>query len=111
MSRPTLYRVSFINHGKLLELYAGRVASSDLYGFIELSDLVFDSGDSVVVDPTEERLRDEFGQTEVLHLPMHAVMRVEVVRRRQPSRIRDAATGDKVTMFPLPARPPASRDD
>jgi hypothetical protein len=32
-----------------------------LWGFTEVSELVFDVHDGVVIDPTEERLRDEFG--------------------------------------------------
>jgi hypothetical protein len=106
MNTRVLYKVTFLNAGKVYELYARRVSASALWGFTEVADLVFDVGDGVVVDPTEERLRDEFGETRVLHLPMHAVVRVEEVERRGASSIRDAATGDRVvTPFPLPAKP------
>jgi hypothetical protein len=57
------------------------------------------------LDPTEERLREEFAETRVLHLPMQSVLRVEEVERRGNPSIRDAASGEKVvTPFPLPAR-------
>lgn len=106
MNTRVLYKVTFLNAGKVYELYARRVGASSLWGFTEVADLVFDVGDGVVVDPTEERLRDEFADTRVLHLPMHAVVRVEEVERRGTSSIRDAATGDRVvTPFPLPAKP------
>ena len=76
------------------------------YGVPLDSDLVFDVHEGVVVDPTEERLRDEFGQTRVLHLPMQSIVRIEEVERKGTSAIRDAATGEKVvTPFPLPAKP------
>ncbi|MFT4198220.1 MAG: DUF1820 family protein [Pseudoxanthomonas sp.] len=103
-----LYKVTFLNHGKVYELYARRVsASAALWGFTEVAELVFDLHEGVVVDPTEERLREEFGDTRVLHLPMHSVVRVEEVERKGASAIRDAASGEKVvTPFPLPARPP-----
>jgi hypothetical protein len=59
-----------------------------------------------VVDPTEERLRDEFAQTRVLHLPMQSIVRIEEVEAKGPTAIRDAATGEKVvTPFPMPAKP------
>ena len=106
MTTRVLYKVTFLNAGKVYELYARRVVASALWGFTEVSDLVFDVGEGVVVDPTEERLRDEFAATRVLHLPVHSVVRVEEVDRKNTSTIRDAATGDRVvTPFPLPAKP------
>lgn len=106
MNTRVLYKITFLNGGKVYELYARRVGASSLWGFTEVSDLVFDVGEGVVVDPTEERLRDEFADTRVLHLPMHSVVRVEEVDRRSAPTIRDAATGDRVvTPFPLPAKP------
>ena len=106
MAKP-LYKVTFLNHGKVYELYARHVASSGLWGFTEVGELVFDVHDGVLVDPTEERLRDEFGNTRTLHLPMQSIVRIEEVEKKGQSAIRDAATGETVvTPFPLPARPP-----
>jgi hypothetical protein len=104
-SRP-LYKITFLNAGKIYELYARHVASSGLWGFTEVGELVWDSGDSVVIDPTEERLRDEFGNTRRLHLPMQSVIRVEEVERKGQLAIRDSTTGDRiVTPFPMPGKP------
>lgn len=101
-----LYKITFLNHGHVYELYARHVASSSLWGFTEVGELVFDVRDGVLVDPAEERLRDEFGDTRVLHLPMQSVIRVEEVARKGKSAIRDAASGETVvTPFPLPAKP------
>ena len=102
----TLYKVTFLNAGRIYELYAQRVGSSALWGFTEVADLVFDVHAGVVVDPTEERLRDEFGNTRVLHLPMQSIVRIEEVEKKGQSAIRDAATGEAVvTPFPMPAKP------
>jgi hypothetical protein len=102
----TLYKVTFLSAGKVYELYARQVAASSLWGFTEVGELVFEVHDGVVIDPTEERLRDEFGNTRVLHLPMQSIVRIEEVERKGQSAIRDAATGEKVvTPFPLPAKP------
>jgi len=106
MNQRILYKVTFLNAGKVYEIYARRVAASSLWGFTEVSDLVFDAKEGVVVDPTEERLRDEFADTRVLHLPMQSVIRVEEVDRKGSLSIRDAGTGEKVvTPFPFPPRP------
>lgn len=101
-----LFKVTFLNHGRVYELFARHVSASSLWGFTEVGELVFDINDGVVIDPTEERLRDEFGNTRVLHLPMQSIVRVEEVEKKGQSAIRDAATGESVvTMFPLPAKP------
>lgn len=101
-----LYKVTFLHLGKCYELYARRVASSPLWGFTEVGDLVFEpAGSGLLVDPSEERLREEFADTRVLHLPMQAVVRVEEVERKGALTIRDAGDGQKITPFPLPGRP------
>ncbi|AXK73003.1 DUF1820 family protein [Lysobacter sp. TY2-98] len=105
MSKP-LYKVTFLSAGKVYELYARHVASGAIWGFTEVGELVFDVNEGVVVDPTEERLRDEFGNTRVLHLPMHSIVRIEEVERKSQASIRDAATGERVvTPFPMPGKP------
>ena len=103
---PPLYKVTFLQLGQMYTLYARQVGASDLWGFVRIAELVFDVHDGLVVDPTEERLRDEFGDTRVLHLPMQSIVRVEEVEKKGQSAIRDAATGEAVvTPFPLPAKP------
>jgi len=108
MPPPKLYKVTFLSQGKSIELYARHVASSALWGFTEVGDLVFDPpGDGLVVDPTEERLREEFKDTTMVHLPMQAILRVEEVVKRSAIAIRDAASGDKI--MPFPVAPPRAK--
>ena len=102
MAKGKLYRVAFLNQGKVYELFCGGVCTSGLLGFIEVSGLMFAEKDSLVVDPTEEKMRDEFDGVEVLHLPMHSVLRVEEVRKKGQAIIRDRESGEKVTPFPIP---------
>lgn len=103
MSRK-LYKVVFLNHGKVYELYAKRVSSSDLWGFTCVSDLEFAPRDGMLVDPTEEKLREEFARTRSLHLPMQSIVRIEEVDERGTAAIRDGASGDKIIPMPLPHR-------
>jgi hypothetical protein len=105
MRTRKLYKVTFLHLGKSYELHARHVATSALWGFTEVGELEFDPpGEGLVVDPTEERLRDEFKDTRVLHLPMQAVVRIEEVERKGALSIRDAADGQKVMPFPLPPK-------
>jgi hypothetical protein len=100
-TKEKMFRIAFLNHGKVYELFCTGVCSSGLMGFIEVSGLVFGEKSSLVVDPTEERMRDEFDGVEVLHLPMHSVLRVEQVKKKGQVVIRDRESGEKVTPFPL----------
>lgn len=99
--KEKLFRIAFLNHGKVYELYCSGVCSSGLLGFVEVSGLMFGEKNSLVVDPTEERMRDEFDGVELLHLPMHSVLRVEQVKKKGQAVIRDRENGEKVTPFPL----------
>jgi hypothetical protein len=96
-----MFRIAFLNHGKVYELFCTGVCSSNLLGFVEVSGLVFDEKNSIVIDPTEEKMRDEFDGVEVLHLPMHSVLRVEQVKKKGQVVIRDRESGEKVTPFPM----------
>jgi len=110
MAKP-LYKIVFLNHGKVYELYARRVAASDIWGFTQVGELVFDVHDGLVVDPTEERLREEFGDTRALHLPMQSIVRIEEVEKKGVSAIRDAESGERVVtpFLPKPGTLPKPR--
>jgi len=104
MAKPDkekLFRIAFLNHGKVYELFCTGVCTSNLFGFVEASGLQFGENDVLVIDPTEEKMRDEFDGVEVLHLPMHSVLRVEQVRKKGQAVIRDRESGEKVTPFPI----------
>ena len=101
MAEKRLYKIIFLNQGKVYELFSQSVSSSGLWGFIEVSGLVFDAGEGLVVDPTEERMRQEFAGARVLHLPIQTVLRVEEVEKRGQCLIRDRESGEKVTPFPI----------
>ena len=100
-SKNTFFRVAFLNNGKVYELFCTGVNTSHLLGFVEFTGLQFEKKDSLVVDPTEEKMRDEFEGVEVLHLPMHSVLRVEQVLKKGQAVIRDRKSGEKIMPFPI----------
>ena len=100
-NKEKMFRIAFLNHGKVYELFCTGVCTSGLFGFVEVSGFIFGEKSSLVVDPTEEKMRDEFDGVEVLHLPMHSVLRVEQVKKKGQAVIRDRESGEKVTPFPL----------
>jgi len=108
MKPATHYKVIFLNQGKVYEIFADSVGNCDLYGFIEVSGLAFsqnqEAASSLVIDPTEERLRDEFAGANALYLPMHSVLRIDRVEKRGQCKIRDREPGEKVTPLPVTRR-------
>lgn len=103
MSKKRLYRISFIQYGKVYEIYAQHVGQSDLYGFVEIEDIKFGENTSVVVDPSEEKLKDEFAGVQRFFIPMHAVLRIDEVNKPGTAKISEMGESgsSKVTPFPI----------
>lgn len=100
-----LYRIQFMNNGKNYQLYVREIVQSNLFGFLEIADFVFDTQSAVLVDPSEEKLKNEFSGVERSYIPIQAVIRIDAVTERGSVRISDL--GDNVTVFPyLPGKKP-----
>ncbi|HAO32126.1 MAG TPA: DUF1820 family protein [Candidatus Competibacter sp.] len=102
----SIYRVLFINQGKLYELYARSIYQGELYGFIEVEELLFGERSSVLVNPAEERLQSEFSGVRRTFIPLHYILRIDEVEREGVSKIRPVEGGDNITPFPQPVLPP-----
>ncbi len=98
MTKERLYRVKFLSENKVYEVYARDVFQGDLYGFVILDELVFDTNTTVVVDPSEEKLKTEFSGVKQTIIPMHSIIRIDEVEKRGTAKITDA-TGN-VASFP-----------
>ncbi|MCK6372221.1 MAG: DUF1820 family protein, partial [Gammaproteobacteria bacterium] len=94
MSARRLYKISFMNQGKVYEIYARSVAQGSLFGFIEVEKLVFGERSSVVVDPSEERIKAEFQGVRRTYLPMHSILRIDEVDKEGVSKISKAEGGN-----------------
>lgn len=95
-----IFRITFHNQGKIYQLHAEQVSQGELYGFIEISGLLFDEHTSVVIDPAEERLKNEFAGTSRILVPVHAVVRIDEVEKRGQNMIFDVESTGNVTPFP-----------
>lgn len=111
MSTESIFRVSFLQQGELYEVYARQVTQSGLLGFVEVEEVLFGERSQVVLDPSEERLKKEFEGVERFFVPIHSVLRIDMVDRQGTPRIRDAEKGDgKVSAFPMPIFTPGGPD-
>lgn len=102
-----IYRVIFNQGNKVYEIYARNLYQSDMYGFIEIEDLVFDERSQMIVDPAEERLKNEFNGVGRSFIPMHSVVRIDEVEKEGSCKISDG-DGNNVAVFPFSKKPETS---
>jgi len=83
----TVFKVIFVNQGKVYEVYAKEIAQSGMFGFIEVEGFVFGEKSAVVIDPSEERLKDEFSEVKRTYIPMHSIVRIDEVKKEGTAKI------------------------
>jgi hypothetical protein len=102
-----VFKVLFFNQGKVYEIYARSVSQGELFGFLAVEEMVFGERSTVVVDPSEERIRSEFAGVRRSYIPLHAVLRVDEVEKQGVSKI-SSAEGGNVAQFPVPVYTPGN---
>src|SRR5437763_14952386 len=60
MATSHIFRIMFVNQGKVYEVYARKVTPGELFGSTAVEELLFGERSSVVLDPAEERIQGEF---------------------------------------------------
>jgi hypothetical protein len=108
MASNHIYKIIFVNQGKVYEIYARKVSHGTLFGFVEVEELVFGTRSSVVLDPGEERIKSEFEGVKRSFLPLQAVLRIDEVRKQGVSKVSELDAGANVTPFPGALMPPSS---
>ena len=76
-----IYRVIFLNQGQIYEIYVGEIFQSDLYGFLEVEEFLFGERAQVVVDPSEEKLKNQFAGVHRSFIPVNAIIRIDEVEK------------------------------
>jgi hypothetical protein len=109
MASNHIFKILFVNQGKVYEVYARKISHGALFGFVEIEELVFGERSSVVVDPSEERVKSEFAGVSRSYLPLQSIIRIDEVRKQGVSKI-VALEGTNVAQFPMPLLPPSATD-
>lgn len=106
MSKKTLFRISFANQEEIYEIYVCSVKESEIFGFLEVEELVFGEQSALVVDPSEEKLKMEFSGVKRVFIPMHSVIRIDEVTKQGTSKVRDnLGHFNTVRQFPGSGKP------
>ena len=112
MKDSKIYRISFYNQGSIYELHARVVHQSAMFAFVEIEGIIFGERSSVVVDPSEEKLKSEFAGVTRTYIPLQAVIRIDEVEREGANKI--IATDEKpgkITPFPISTPPTRNQPD
>lgn len=104
-TEKSLYRVVFINQDQVYELYVRHVFQSEMWGFLQLEDFVFGSRSELLVDPSEEKLRQQFDGVTRTFVPMQAIIRIDEVKKEGPAKMTDA----KGVVARFPVMPPKQK--
>lgn len=94
-----VFKIVFINDDKLYEIYAKEVLQSNLFGFIEVEQIIFGEQSTVLVDPSEEKLKLEFGNVTRSYIPVHNIIRIDEVPKQGTAKIHNSK-GSNVAQFP-----------
>jgi hypothetical protein len=97
-----IFKIVFLNQGKVYEIFARTVRQGELYGFVEVEDLIFQDSSSLVVDPSAERLKEEFAGVHCTRIPIHTVIRIDEVEKDEhgPGKITEIDGASNITPFP-----------
>ena len=105
MTAKRIYKIVFVSQGQVYEIYARNVGHGSLFGFVEVENLVFGERSTVVVDPSEEKIKTEFAGVTRTYLPMHSIIRIDEVEKQGLSKI-SKLEGGNVAQFPVPMYTP-----
>ena len=98
MSSEPIYRITFFNQGQVYEIYARHVFQSDLWGFLEVEEFIFGERSQMIVDPAEEKLKNEFKGVQRSYIPVSCIMRIDEVDKRGIAKI---TSSDSSKVMPI----------
>jgi len=102
-----VYKIIFTNQGQVYELYARHVSQGDLFGFIEVEQLLFGERSKLIVDSSEERLKTSSpASSESSSRCTRWCASDEVEKQGAPRISPSEALSGVVKAFPVPTVPP-----
>ena len=110
MSDNPIYKVIFYNQDKVYEVYTRYIYQRDMYGFIEVEEYLFGERSQLIVDPGEEKLKNELSGVKRSFIPMHSIIRIDEVEKEGVGKISDSGgAGGNVATFPAAGFKPGAK--
>ena len=106
MASNPVFKVIFQNQGEVFEVYARQIFQSELWGFIEVEEFVFGERSQLLIDPSEEKLKTEFGGVKRSYIPLTSIIRIDEVEKEGTGKITEAGKTGNIKQFPsMPPMP------
>ena len=108
MKSKSVYKIIFMQLGEVYEVFAKQIFQSDMYGFIEVVNYIFNKDKQLVVDPSSEKLKNEFLDVQRSYIPMNAIIRIDEVKETGEAKMKE--NKGQVSPFPLNIQPLNKKD-
>jgi hypothetical protein len=108
MKIKSVYKIIFMQLGEIYEVFANQIYQSEMYGFIEVEDYIFNKDKQLVVDPAAEKLNNEFEKVERSYIPINSIIRIDEVQESGEAKIKE--NKNKISPIPLNIHPINSSD-
>ena len=102
MAEQYIFKVNYISDEEVYEIFCESVSASDMYGFICLEDFIFGEASHLVIDPSEERIKNEFKDVKAVYIPANLILSIYEIKRKDitPKIKNLSETDKKVSQFP-----------
>jgi len=100
MSKKGIYKIVFAQMGEIYEIYSNSIYQSDIYGFVEVEDYLFDQNSKIVVDTSEEKLKSTFKGVKRSYIPINTILRIDEVDKKGTAKI---SKNKNAKVMPLPS--------
>ena len=85
-----VYKIQMLHHNKVIDLFARYIYQSEIFGFVEIEDFVFEEPeDQLLINPSLEALKKEFSGVKRSFVPMQNILRIDEVVEVGESKIAD----------------------
>ncbi|MBN2332678.1 MAG: DUF1820 family protein [Deltaproteobacteria bacterium] len=72
-----IYRVRFKTGNRDYSLLARQVTESEFFGFIDITDFIFEDNNRIIISPEDDALRKEFVKTDCVSVPHQYILRID----------------------------------
>ena len=76
-NKNPIYRVHFQTEDRSYSILARSVKESEFCGFLELSEIIFEDLNRLIISPEDEALRKEFAKVESITIPHQYLRRID----------------------------------
>ena len=108
MKTKNVYKIIFIQLGEIYEVFAKQIYQSDMYGFIEVEEYIFNKDKQLVVDPSSEKLKNEFNKVERSYIPINSIVRIDEVNETVEAKIKE--NKGEISPFPINFQPSSKKE-